>query len=120
MVLAPAERALKVLILSDARECLRLRPPYNPYVFLRMVEDHGPAEACRRVIMELPAHQAPSGFGQLWERQRLDLTAEATALRPEWSELFSTSVKQRAEARLRSCGWQPPTPPQPPTPKPGQ
>jgi hypothetical protein len=111
MALTAAERTLKVRLLSDARECLRLRPPYNPYIFLHMVDQHGPVEACRRVIMELPAHQAPSGFGQLWERTRLDLTAEATVLlRRDWSALFDETVLERAETRLRRCGYIPTAP----------
>jgi hypothetical protein len=85
------------------------RPPYyNPHIFVDMIRKHGPVEACRRVIMELPAHQAPSGYSQLWERKRLDLTAEVTVLQPEWSSLFERAVRERAEARLRRCGWEPP------------
>jgi len=107
MALTPTEQRLKAHLLQDCAECLRLRPRYNPYIFQRMIGEHGPVEACRRVIMELPVHQAPSGYAQLWERGRLDLTAEATVLQPEWSDLFEPSVLQRAEGRLRRCGWPP-------------
>ncbi len=107
MALTADERTLRARLIEDCGKCLRLRPPYNPYIFLRMIEDHGPIEACRRVIMELPAHQAPSGFTQLWERQSLGLTAEATVLEPTWSKLFDDAVLERAEARLRGCGWSP-------------
>ena len=107
MALTAVEQRLKVHLLHDCAECLRLRPPYNPYIFQRMIGEHGPVEACRRVIMELPAHQAPSGYGHLWERGRLDLTAEATVLRPEFSALFEEAVTDRAKTRLERCGWRP-------------
>ena len=108
MALTRPERTLRARLLADAGECLRLRPPYNPHIFVDMIDRHGPIEACRRVIMEKPAHQAPSGYGQLWERGRLDLTAEVTVLQPEWAELFEPAVLERAEARLKRCGWDPP------------
>jgi hypothetical protein len=107
MALSSIEQRLKAHLLHDCAECLRLRPPYNPYIFQRMIGEHGPVEACRRVIMELPAHQAPSGYGQLWERGRLDLTAKATVINPDFSALFDEAVIQRAKARLERCGWRP-------------
>lgn len=51
---SPAERTLRTRLLRDAAECLRLRPPYNPHIFVDMINEHGPVEACRRVIMEMP------------------------------------------------------------------
>lgn len=107
MILTPVERALRTRLLVEAAECLRLKPPYDPRIFVGMIHKHGPVEACRRVIMELPAHQAPLGYSQLWERGRLDLTVEVTVLRSEWSSLFERTVLERASERLKRCGWTP-------------
>jgi hypothetical protein len=92
------ERELLADVMSDINEARRLR--YNPAVFLDMIARHRVVDACRRVIMELPAHQAPSGFSKLWELHRLDLTAEDTVLRVKYHPLFECSLRKRAAARL--------------------
>jgi hypothetical protein len=52
---------------------------YNPRLFNEMVGALGPAEAARQLITSTaPA----SGFVQLWEHRRLDMTVEALALLP--------------------------------------
>lgn len=74
---------------------------YNASLFLRMVSDHGGLESARRLI----AGSAPSdGFTALWERGRLDLTAEALALKPEFASLFSGDELRRARDRLKEYG----------------
>lgn len=92
------ERDLLAKAMSDIAEARRRG--YNPSIFLDMIGKHGIAEACRRVIMELPANQAPYGFGKLWELGRLDLTAENTVLEERWIPLFDDAVRQRATERL--------------------
>jgi hypothetical protein len=53
---------------------------YNATYFLRMPSDHGPIDTARRLITST---QPPEGFTQLWQRGRLDLTVEASVLRPD-------------------------------------
>ncbi|MGC8474018.1 MAG: hypothetical protein ACP5PW_06380, partial [Candidatus Dormibacteria bacterium] len=44
---------------------------YNPTYFNRMVADHGPVDASRRLIL---ADGVSDGFTTLWEHQLLDMT----------------------------------------------
>ena len=102
----PADRdrltkALGQRLHDDAEQCRRIG--YNPSIFLGMIYDHGPVEACCRVIMD---DVLPSGFARLWELHALELTAEYTILHGDWIELFDPAVRRRAEQRLRQYGWQ--------------
>ena len=96
-------RALGKRLYDDAAKCRRIG--YNPSIFLGMIQDHGPVEAGRRVIMD---DELPSGFSRLWELHALDLTAEYTILHGEWIELFDPAVRDRAEKRLGQYGWEEP------------
>ena len=51
---------------------------YRPKIFRQMLAESGPVGACRRVIMSA---KIPDGFLALLEKERPDLTAEATVLR---------------------------------------
>ena len=97
--LARLERDLLAATMNDVRECRRIG--YDPHIFLDMIHRHRIVEACRRVVMELPANQAPYGFGRLWELGRLDLTVETAMGRERWFPLFGDDVRERAAARLR-------------------
>jgi len=46
----------------------------------------------------------PDGFLTLFEKQRLDLTAEATVLRGPWKALFQSHELETARERLRKYG----------------
>ena len=70
---------------------------YNPRDFLRMLAQHGPVNACVRVIMP---EELPPGFGRLAILQRLDLTVEAAVVNGPWKILFEKSVIDRANKRL--------------------
>ena len=93
-------KELRAQILRDASECLQLRPPYSPSIFIGKMKDYGPIEACRHVIMDCPPSTAPYGFGRLWDAKRLDLTTESLVLKPKWHPLFDERVRERAAARL--------------------
>ena len=69
---------------------------YNPTRFNQMVAQHGGPEAVRHL---LTGRDASDGFTTLWEHQRLDMSVEACALLPWYSDLFTDD--QRATARRR-------------------
>lgn len=72
---------------------------YRAKIFRRMLAESGPVGACRRVLM---TSKIPDGFMVLLEKQRLDLTAEATVLRGPWAVLFTADELQQARQRLRT------------------
>src|SRR4051812_1277495 len=84
---------------QDMDEAARIG--YAPKKFRTMVANEGPVEACRRVIMlDYPA----DGFTMLWEKKRLDLTAEAVVQENPWRVLFDDAVLEKARKRLRDYG----------------
>ncbi len=80
---------------QDCDEARRIG--YRPTVFMSMMAQFGPVEACRKVIV---ATRPPDGFIKLLELQRLDLTAEATVLRGPWKALFDEQILALARKRL--------------------
>ena len=76
---------------------------YRPTRFLQMVTEHGGVEAAKILINA----QGPSdGFTRLWECERLDLTVEAHAIKPEFAKLFTEEERQKARSRLEEYGYQ--------------
>lgn len=75
---------------------------YNPTYFNRMVADHGPIEATRRLVM---ADRVSEGFTKLWEHGRLAMTVEALAILPWHAALFEPVVITRARRRLADYGF---------------
>jgi hypothetical protein len=86
-------------ILDDAEQCWQIG--YDPSVFIEMVRNYGPVEACSRVIMD---PMLPHGFVDLWRSNRFELTVEALVLRDRFKCLFADSVLVRARKRLADCG----------------
>ncbi|MDI6104376.1 caspase family protein [Actinoplanes sp. NEAU-A12] len=78
---------------------------YNAAYFLRMVEEVGGLEAARRLLR---AGSVSSGFSSLWEKGRLDLSAEAVMLQERFAGLFSDDELEIARSRLAEYGYQPP------------
>ena len=74
---------------------------YTATYFLRMLTDHGPVETARRLIA---SDQPSDGFTTLWERNRLDLSVEATVLRPEFAVLFTEDERDACRRRLALYG----------------
>ena len=76
----------------------RLKPPYTPTEFRRMVTDLGGKEAADRL---LSARNPSSGFTELYLRgkENLKLSVEYLVLRSPWRTLFTP--EQRAIARRR-------------------
>ncbi|MFI6075816.1 hypothetical protein ACIA5C_30110 [Actinoplanes sp. NPDC051343] len=79
---------------------------YNAAYFLRMVEEVGGLEAARRLLR---AGSVSSGFSSLWEKGRLDLSAEAVVLQERFAGLFTEEELDIARSRLAEYGYQPPT-----------
>ena len=75
---------------------------YNAKVYLAMVTELGALETARRL---LHASTVSDGYTTLWEARRLDLTVEAVALQPEWSDLFTDEEKTIARRRLEEYGY---------------
>ena len=77
---------------------------YNARYFIQMVSESGGLGAAQRLLASsAPAH----GFTSLWEAGRLDLSVEATVLRPEYSSLFSHQELRVARRRLGEYGFEP-------------
>ena len=86
---------LLALVEQTIEECKRI--DYNPTRFQVMLKQHG-AVGALRILLE--AKDPSDGFGTLLMKGRLDLTAEAIALRPECQRHFTKSQRDRARERL--------------------
>jgi hypothetical protein len=76
---------------------------YSPSIFLRMCEEHGVKEACRRLMDE---NQVPYGVYKLKTLNRLDLTIEAIVYdNPKFQALFPKQTLDNAFARLSALGY---------------
>lgn len=69
----------------------------NPSVFVDMVRDLGPVEACIRMIINPMLGQ---DLLRLKQAGRLDLTVEALVLRDRFKCLFDQTVLDKARQRL--------------------
>ena len=74
---------------------------YDATYFRRMLANHGPIEAVRRLVM---ASTPSSGLWRLQELHRLDLSAEMWVLLPWYEPLFAPGVREKAERKLRQLG----------------
>lgn len=93
------ERLLLDRLLKDAIEAQKIG--FRPRAFRLMLTDIGPVQACVRLIT---SNTVPDGFLILWEKGRVDLTAEVAVLSGPWRALFEASVLKCAEERLRNYG----------------
>lgn len=95
-LLARFDRAM--LDIYDAAK--RLKPPYNPSDFRRMVTDLGGKETADRL---LASRNPSSGFTELFLRgkENLKLSVEYLVLQDPWRSLFSPEQLEVARHRLR-------------------
>jgi hypothetical protein len=99
-----AELRFQKWLLDGLPELKRLG--YNPTYFLRMVGEHGAAEAVRMLVN---SENEAEGFTRLWEMKRLDLSAEAiVAFNDDWADLFTDEDKKKARERLARYGYSTP------------
>lgn len=75
---------------------------YNATYFLGMVADHGAVGAAKRLLAK---DSVSDGFGTLFVCGRLDLTAEAYVVGPEFAELFTSEEIETASRRLKDYGY---------------
>jgi hypothetical protein len=95
-----AERAFGKAMVELSHEAKR--EGYTPTYFLRMTSEIGPLATAKQLINS----DTPSeGFARLYELDRLDLSVEALALRPEWRDLFTPDERKRAHVRLSEYGF---------------
>ena len=76
---------------------------YNATRFLNMVNEHGGLPAAQLL---LGSRGVSSGYVQLWQRGRLDISMEALVLQPDWRSLFSDCQLSIAGDRLKSLGFE--------------
>lgn len=75
---------------------------YNATRFIQDVSQNGGYAVAKKLISKSGASE---GFTKLWEYHRLDLSVEATVLRPEFYPLFSEEERQRCRKRLEQYGY---------------
>lgn len=76
---------------------------YNARLFLEMVLARGGLETAKALIN---SNKPSSGYTNLFERGRLDLTVEAMVLEdPRWQNLFTEVELKKARRRLSDFGY---------------
>jgi hypothetical protein len=75
---------------------------YNATYTLRMIQEHGAVETARRLLRK---EDYSEGMTRLWQEQRLDLSAEALVLRPEFAALFTAEERALARQILHEYGY---------------
>jgi len=95
------EEDFETACLGAIEECRRMNPRYVPKAWIQMIERHGAVEAARRLVV---SSEIQSGFTELVERDRSDLTIEYAVLNPRWNTLFSEDLREAARWRLRQAG----------------
>lgn len=75
---------------------------YHPTLVLQYLEEHTAVETAHWLV-NLPNES--SGFTKLWEAGRLDLSAEAMVLKPEYAPLFSVEDRRLAYDILKQYGY---------------
>jgi hypothetical protein len=94
--------------LSDTYHAARrLKPPYNPTEFRRMLLEHGAKETADRL---LAAGNPSSGFTELFLRGKdnLRLSLEYVVLNGPWRALFTPQQLAIARRRLQEVDVEPP------------
>jgi hypothetical protein len=74
---------------------------YDAALFQRMLAEHGPVEAVRRLVLD---PQPSYGLWRLQQLKRLDASAEMWVLLPWYESLFAQEVRDQAERKLRLLG----------------
>jgi len=75
---------------------------YFATYFKRMLDQYGGLETAKRLLAE---NQPQQGLFKLWELGALDISVEATVLRPEFCELFDEAELATARQRLEALGY---------------
>src|ERR1051325_1922812 len=86
-------------IIEDAQQSQQIG--CDPSVFLALVQERGPVEACKVMITEPKLGQ---DLLRVKQADRLDLTVEALVLRDRFKRLFDDNILERARQRLVDWG----------------
>ena len=92
------ENAIKDTITRTLRETT-----YKPTQFMDMVQRNGAFDTCITLVRTEPPSE---GFAKLWEMKRLDLTAEAQMIRPEFASVIPEEDVARAKKRLKAYEYE--------------
>jgi hypothetical protein len=76
---------------------------YNATYWLQMLQQYGAVDAARRLIAG--EGLGSEGLTRLWEGGRLDLSAEALMLKPEYRALFTDAERARAREILAAHNY---------------
>ncbi|QCT01390.1 hypothetical protein E6C60_0668 [Paenibacillus algicola] len=86
----------------DAYNTARKECGYNASVFIQLIHEHGAVKVAKDFLVK---NRATTGFEKLWEKQRLDLTIEASVLLPQYKVLFTAAERRTAFERLKEYGY---------------
>lgn len=97
------EASFHQLMLNTYESAKRLKPPYNPTAFRRMVGEHGGRETANIL---LGGTNPSSGFAELFIRgkENLKLSVEYLVLQAPWRALFQPEQLAIARQRLLDFG----------------
>lgn len=95
-----SEEALHAALLDGYREAKRTLG-YRALAWLDMLVEHGAVGAIKVVLS--PGGAGQIGFWTLVQGGRIDLTAEAYVLDPEFSHLFTAEEQAVARRRVREA-----------------
>jgi len=76
---------------------------YKPGIFLDMIATYGAVNTSKKLLATEDYIQ--DGVKRLWELKRLDLSMEASVIKPEYRELFTEQEINTAKKRLRDLGY---------------
>jgi hypothetical protein len=75
---------------------------YKPNIFMSMRIKYGTVEAIKRLVH---SDEVSSGFNNLWEKKRLDLSMENIIQETDWATLFSDEDRLLAKKRLEKYNF---------------
>jgi hypothetical protein len=101
--MSPDEAQFRDSLLESVSECRKIG--YVPKRFIGMVKTQNPFDVIANL---LEATDVSEGFTTLWEKKRLDLSAEAIALHPRWRGKFRPDLLVKARKRLADVEYKAP------------
>lgn len=97
------ERQFLNEMLDTCEKAKELTPPYKPTGFKGMLNRHGGVGTAKILLAKKDyIHQ---GVIDLWERNALYLSMEASVIKPEYKELFTEQEISTAHRRLKELGY---------------
>lgn len=76
---------------------------YKPGIFLDMIATYGAVNTAKKLLATEDYIQ--DGVKRLWELKRLDLSMEASVIKPSYKELFTKEEIYIAQKRLEDLGY---------------